>query len=56
MFGMMAGWAQRSLFSTAHSLKAGEKLRLRYGLYVHAGIPPISAIEARWNEFAGWGD
>jgi len=49
------GWMGAAVtFSGAHSLKAGEKLRLRYGLYVHAGIPPVAEIDARWKAFAGW--
>lgn len=33
-------------------ITAAEKLRLRYGLWVHAGLPPPETIEARWREFA----
>jgi len=33
-------------------LARGETLRVRYGLWVHAGMPPADAVEARWREFA----
>lgn len=47
------GWMGAApTFPKAHVIKAGERLRLRYGLYVHSGIPSVTEIEARWKEFA----
>ena len=47
------GWMGASLtFAAPHTITPGEPLRLRYGLYVHAAMPPMGAIEARWEEFA----
>lgn len=47
------GWMGASLtFPGAITIKAGEPLRLRYGLWVHAGLPAAEAIEQRWREFA----
>jgi hypothetical protein len=48
------GWMGASLtFAEARSLKPGEPLRLRYGLYIHAGVPPTRELQARWEMFAG---
>jgi hypothetical protein len=33
-------------------LARGEILRVRYGLWVHAGMPPAEAVETRWREFS----
>jgi Methane oxygenase PmoA len=33
------------------AVEPGRGLRVRYGLYVHAGLPEPAAIETRWNEF-----
>jgi lysophospholipase L1-like esterase len=33
-------------------LPRGDRLAVRYGLWVHAGLPAADAIEARWREFA----
>lgn len=32
-------------------IEPGERLRLRYGLWNHAGVPEAAAVEARWREF-----
>jgi hypothetical protein len=46
------GWMGRSLTLDApRTVAKGKPLRLRYGLYVHNGIPPLKAIEDRWEEF-----
>lgn len=47
------GWMGASLtFEKPITLEPGRLLRLRYGLFVHAGVPSVSAIDARWDEFA----
>ena len=47
------GWMGAALtFPGAHAIRPGEPMRLRYGLYVHAGIPPAAELQARWEEFA----
>lgn len=33
------------------TLKTGETMKLRYGLYVHADKPSVDAIEAIWSKF-----
>ena len=33
-------------------IEPGRLLRLRYGLYIHGGVPSLQAINARWEEFA----
>ena len=33
-------------------IEPGRPLRLRYGMYVHAGKPAPERLEARWAEFA----
>jgi len=46
------GWMGAALtFPAAHVIRPGEPLRLRYALYIHAGAPPLSALQARWEEF-----
>jgi hypothetical protein len=32
-------------------IKLGEPLKLRYGLYVHAGAPDLTTLNERWAEF-----
>jgi len=34
------------------AIQKGKPLRLRYGLWVHAGVPKLDQIEARWRAFA----
>jgi len=47
------GWMGASLtFDGPRTIKSGQPLRLRYGLYVHAGVPDPKLIERRWAEFA----
>jgi hypothetical protein len=49
------GWMGASLtFAEPRVLKPGKPLRLRYGLYIHSGVPPAADLEQRWKEFAGW--
>jgi hypothetical protein len=46
------GWMGSSLtLDAARTVTKGKPLRLRYGLYVHQGIPPLKTIEERWEEF-----
>ncbi len=33
-------------------LTRGKPLHLRYGIYVHSGMPPAARIEQRWEQFA----
>jgi hypothetical protein len=47
------GWMGAALtFAGPRTIEPGQPLRLRYGLYVHAGQPPAEQLEARWAEFA----
>lgn len=46
------GWMGAALtFDGPRRIEPGQPLRLRYGLYVHAGMPDLKAIEARWDQF-----
>jgi hypothetical protein len=48
------GWMGPALFfENPFSLAQGERLRLRYGLFVHAGNANAQAIEALYKKFAG---
>jgi hypothetical protein len=48
------GWMGASLtFEKPITIEPGTPLRLRYGLYVHRGVPPAKTLDARWSEFAG---
>jgi hypothetical protein len=38
-------------FAEPRLLEPGKPLRLRYGLYVHQGMPPAKTIQDRWEEF-----
>ncbi|MBW3623585.1 MAG: PmoA family protein [Armatimonadetes bacterium] len=47
------GWMGASLtFDSPRTVRPGEMLRLRYGLYVHRGVPPSPALEKQWSAFA----
>lgn len=47
------GWMGASLtFTGPRKLQAGKPLRLRYGLYVHAGQPSVAELETHWAAFA----
>jgi len=47
------GWMGASLtYTNALVLKPGAPLRLRYGLYVHAGVPDAAPIQRQWETFA----
>ncbi|MEO6741054.1 MAG: PmoA family protein [Chthoniobacteraceae bacterium] len=47
------GWMGASLtFASPLTVKKGEPLRLRYALYVHAGMPVPAKIEEQWKAFA----
>src|SRR5258706_6347111 len=47
------GWMGTSLtYAADRVIEPAKPLRLRYALYVHAGKPPIEALEQRCAEFA----
>jgi len=47
------GWMGASFTQDApRTIKLGEPLRLRYGLWAHAALPDTRTIEARWADFA----
>ena len=47
------GWMGASLtFDAPRTVEPGKPLRLRYGLYVHRGVPLPSAIDVQWERFA----
>lgn len=47
------GWMGASLtFAGPITIHPGQPLRLRYGLYVHDGVPTPERIEDRWKRFA----
>ena len=48
------GWMGAMLSTDrATTVAPGRSLHLRYGVYVHAGMPEGAQIEGRWKEFAG---
>ncbi len=47
------GWMGASLtLEGSRTIEPGHSLRLRYGLYVHKGLPQAETIETRWRAFA----
>ena len=47
------GWMGASLtFSNALVIETNRPLQLRYGFYVHAGLPEANALNHRWTEFS----
>jgi hypothetical protein len=47
------GWMGASLtFDAPVTIQTGQPLRLRYGLYVHAGQPEGEILQRRWESFA----
>ena len=47
------GWMGASLtYEAARVVKPGEFLKLRYGLWVHAGQPATEILQKRWEDFA----
>jgi hypothetical protein len=47
------GWMGPSFtFAQPRQLKRGETLRLRYGVYVHAGPVATAELEKAWRRFA----
>jgi len=48
------GWmGVASTFPGAHTIQPGVPLRLRFAVYVHAGLPEAKALQQRWEEWAG---
>lgn len=48
------GWMGAApTFPAALTIKVNEPLLLRYGLYIHGGMPAPGAIDQRWQGFAG---
>lgn len=46
------GWMGSSLtFDAPRVIEPGKPLQLRYGLYVHRGMPAMGDLEKRWQEF-----
>ena len=47
------GWMGASLsFDGPLTIPVGKPLRLRYGLYVHSGVPAPKKLEQQWTDFS----
>ncbi len=47
------GWMGSSLsFDGPVTVETGKPLRLRYGLYVHTGVPELKDLESKWKAFS----
>jgi hypothetical protein len=47
------GWMGASFtFDEPRVIRPGESLQVRYGLYVHAGVPKLPDLQRVWEEFA----
>jgi hypothetical protein len=51
------GWMGAALtYEAPRTIEPGRPLKLRYGLWVHAGVPAAPAIDEQFAEFAKIGD
>ena len=47
------GWMGASLtFDAPRTVETNQPLQLRYGFYMHSGLPDAKALDARWSEFS----
>lgn len=47
------GWMGACLtFDASRPIEPGQPLRLRYGLFVHRDLPPLPALQRRWEAFS----
>jgi hypothetical protein len=47
------GWMGAALtFNGPLTIASGKPLRLRYGLYIHGGVPSLKKLEERWQNFS----
>jgi hypothetical protein len=47
------GWMGASLtFDGPRTIEPGKPLSVRYGIYVHAGMPSVDELNRKWDEFA----